>query len=323
MPELPEVESVRRALEPGLVGRTIARVAIRRRDVCEVHSPAGGRPSWARALLEGARIAALDRRGKQLAILAADGRVLRVHLGMTGSLRLAGAGRPERPDRHTHIVWTLDDGARLAFRDPRRFGGLIALPSRAALEALWAPLGPDAMAIEAAVLGARLRATRRAIKAALLDQGVLAGVGNIYADEALHRSGIHPARRADRIGVEELARLCGRLREVLGAAIDAGGSTVRSYAGASGEAGRYQHQHWVYGRGGEACRACGARLRVTTIAQRTTVYCAECQRRSGIGARRNARDQRVSRGFPQSRAARRDGVGRSSPTRDLSDGSST
>lgn len=269
MPELPEVENVRKSLEPRLVGRRIVRAELRRRDVLTVHGRAGAR----RALLEGDVIAAIERRGKQLAIVGESGRTLVVHLGMTGRL-LATHEQGE----HEHARWSLDDGGRFVFRDPRRFGGLWSYESFDAVRReRWAELGPDALEADER-LKDRLGGTRRPIKAALLDQAVLAGVGNIYADEALFACGIRPTRRGGTLTAAEASALAQAIREVLHKAIDAGGSSIRDYVNGDGMRGNAQLKLLVYGRGGEGCARCGGRLRQTTVAQRTTVYCPNCQR---------------------------------------------
>lgn len=278
MPELPEVETVRRTLEPLLVGRRVVRVNLRRADIVE-----GDRS--ASALLEGATIRSLVRRGKQLAIVAAEGgrkpsaeRVLVVHLGMTGQLVHHGTRDVDPSTTHVHALWTMEGGGALTFRDPRRFGGLWPLKDEGALRERWAGLGPDGLEVSADGLVERAGGSRRAIKAALLDQGVVAGVGNIYADESLFRAGIRPSRACHRIRAAEWERLAGSIREVLDAAILAGGSTVRDYVGGTGRVGTAQQSHLVYGRAGGACFTCGGVLRSTVLAQRTTVWCPTCQR---------------------------------------------
>lgn len=276
MPELPEVESTRRSLLPLLGGRVVS-VDLRRSDIVEgSHTPA--------ALLSGSSILALHRRGKQLAIEGTRGVVL-VHLGMTGQLEYSAPDSHEQQthDRHTHAIWSLKlanppglDGV-LWFRDPRRFGGLWTFASMNEVHERWSALGPDALTISGKNLARAIAENRRAIKAALLDQGVLAGVGNIYADEALFRAGIRPGKIAARISRVHSERLANAIREVLGESIQSGGSTLRDYRNAAGQAGSFQSRHRVYGRGGEACVVCGTRLTQTTIAQRTTVFCRCCQ----------------------------------------------
>lgn len=286
MPELPEVEHLRQTLRPLLIGRQVARATLHRRDVAVgPHDPPGGfarqrtrvRPSrlGREQLLEGERLSCVDRRGKFLAIVAQSGRALGVHLGMSGQVLWAARGR-RLPTDHVHATWRLDDGSRLVFRDPRRFGGLWLADSRDRL-APWGTLGPDALDIDPEVLVGLLERVRRPIKAALLDQRLLAGVGNIYADESLHRAGIHPRTLACDLTPSE-ARLLGRsICAVLGAAVSAGGSTLRDYRSASGEPGGFQLDHRVYGRGGQPCLACGRVLEQALVAQRTTVWCTGCQ----------------------------------------------
>lgn len=267
MPELPEVESTRRSLAHALVGRTLARVDLRRADIVDHPAPSP------RDLLDGARVESLRRHGKQLAILSTDGRVLVVQLGMSGVLATGPA--PQSP--HTHCTWLLSDGGVLWFNDPRRFGGLTPLPDAAALASRWSLLGPDALTVTPDALAAACHGSKRAIKALLLDQHAIAGVGNIYADEALFRSGIRPTTRASRLRPGPLEALAGAIREVLGASIAMGGSTLRDYRDGQGQPGEFQARHDVYGRGGEACRRCGSRLRELILAQRTTVWCPGCQ----------------------------------------------
>lgn len=278
MPELPEVEHLRRTLALVLPGRRVTRAVLHRADVCEVP---GGRAPDARAILKGAEFLNPARHGKQLALPTADGRALRIHLGMTGQLFVLPRGRaPERAD-HIHARWSLDDGSTLLFRDPRRFGGMAAYPTLNALrEAEWSTLGPDALTIDGARLAEALTRTTRAVKAALLDQAVLAGVGNIYADESLFAAGIHPRRRADRLTPAEAARLAAEIRDTLKRAIAAGGSTLRDYVDGNGDPGGYQRSRLVYGRAGEPCPRCNRALKVATVAQRTSVFCGSCQPRS-------------------------------------------
>jgi len=275
VPELPEVESTRLTLEPALLGRRVDRVELRRADVCE---NASGGPCSARDLLEGATIAELVRHGKQMAVVARDGRVAVVHLGMSGSLRALKAGAKE-PTKHVHIAWRLDDGSSLVFRDPRRFGGVRAFPDLDNVRRrLWADLGPDAMRITAKALRERAGRSKRPIKAALLDQEVLAGVGNIYADEALFRAGIRPSRPTARVRCEEFDRLARAIRRTLMLATRRGGSTIRDYVDGAGGRGRAQLTHAVYGRAGEACLVCRGKLKGTRLAGRATVYCPRCQK---------------------------------------------
>lgn len=297
MPELPEVETLRRSIEPALVGRTIRAVEIRRRDmVSGPGDPVGGfsratgaptpvrlAPTW---LLEGLTIRGTARRGKQLAIEAeqstadhttGDAPAVVIQLGMTGSV--SALDRNADLPAHTHILWRLDNGRQIAFSDPRRFGLVRALPN--GTRDAWADLGPDALTIRGKALADRLAGTRRAIKAALLDQQVLAGVGNIYADESLFAARLHPEDLAGDIPPDRVALLATSVRRILRQAIERGGSTIRDYRDGSGNAGAYQRSHRVYGRAGLPCRSCGTPLAGLRVAQRATVLCERCQPRNG------------------------------------------
>ena len=285
MPELPEVEAARLQLATLLHGRAVRSVRVHRRDI--VH----GSPN-PRCLLRGSRIDSLHRRGKQLAIIARatrsttplDTPCLCFHFGMTGSLRYrtpADAARfapSAQSSMLPHVTWTLDNGDILTFHDPRRFGGIWPFPTRQALqERRWARLGPDALAIRVSELRLRLAGTARGIKAALLDQQLISGLGNIYADEVLFAARIHPLKPACSLDPVELRRLARTTRRILGAAVQAGGSTIRDYVRPDGSAGRYQHQHRVYGRQGLPCPDCQQPLTRITVTGRSTVYCPSCQ----------------------------------------------
>lgn len=288
MPELPEVERVRRTLEPHLLGREIGPVRLRRRDICESWTTGpDGKPKRVRttpaALLQGAVVSDLRRLGKQLAVVADDGRILCVHLGMSGKL-IWRAQRPRVAPKHEHALWTLLPFNRdqlpeyLAFRDPRRFGGLWTFDRAELLEsARWSALGPDALDLSGPHLARAIVAAKRPIKAALLDQAIAAGIGNIYADEALFRARIHPARLAASLTRADAVRLAAAVRHVLKSAIRGGGSTLRDYRDGNDQPGSHQLRHAVYGRSGKDCLRCRAALASTTIAGRTTVWCPRCQ----------------------------------------------
>jgi formamidopyrimidine-DNA glycosylase len=285
MPELPEVECLRRSLEPHLLGRRIVSAELRRSDFCTVSPgyPRGSPPG--ELLLAGAVVKAMHRVGKHLALEADDGRVLEIHLGMSGQVRVHEDGSAEEPDRHVHAMWRLGRdhraGAVMTLRDPRRFGGLWAFRSLETLHSeRWCVVGPDALTIEAQTLASRLQHTSRAIKTTLLDQAILAGVGNIYADEALFAAGIHPQRPARRLSRAEVDVLANVIRSTLANAIQAKGSTLRDYADANGQSGESQLMHHVYGRGGEPCSRCGTVLKSIVLAQRTTTFCPACQPRN-------------------------------------------
>ena len=281
MPELPEIESLRRALEPSLVGASVHAAHLFRADM--MHRAAG---APARPLAVGDSIRALHRRGKQLVIESASGPCLLVHLGMSGSLRLLRqAGDPET---HVHARWDLRSGRdafSLRHRDPRRFGWL---ESHASLESVharaWSTLGPDALFVEATELVRAIDSSRRPIKALLLDQARIAGLGNIYVDEVLFRQRVHPLMQARK--VPDVAELAHEIRSVLHQAVELGGSTIRDHRTAEGRWGSFQERHGVYGRAGLPCLRCGTVLRSIQVSQRTTVFCPRCQsRKAGRGGR--------------------------------------
>lgn len=304
MPELPEVECVRRSLEPHLVGATVASVRIHRGDVIGSRTgrtsrkapTAAMREATRAAMLEGARITRLDRRGKQLAIVASSGAGFVVHLGMSGRMTLARDG--DEVVKHTHVVWTLSRPrqtyTQVRFVDPRRFGFLLAFADAAGLAEVWRQIGPDALSLAGenaesrAARGAvseAIRGTRRAIKPALLDQAVVAGVGNIYADEACFAARLDPHRPGNSLSDAEMGRLLDAVPRVLLSAIDCGGSTLRDYADALGSRGTAQAKHAVYGRAGKACPVCGGVLAADRLGQRATVWCPRCQGSSGTSVK--------------------------------------
>lgn len=272
MPELPEVETTRRGVAPHVIGRRVVRVDVYDR---RLRWPVPGELA---KRLEGALIDRVDRRSKYLLFHAGDGALL-VHLGMTGTLRIWR----EPPPRalHDHVDITLDDGAVLRYRDPRRFGAMLWIASTADGHPLLDALGPEPFdaAFDADYLWRVTRKRRAAIKLALMDNGVVTGVGNIYANEALFRAGIRPSTPANRVSRARLARLVVAVRAVLEAAIAKGGSTLRDYVGSDGAAGYFQLEYFVYGRGGAACRVCKRPIRQSRIGQRSSFYCAHCQPR--------------------------------------------
>lgn len=283
MPELPEVEAVRRVLARRVVGRWVREASVRRRDVVRG-------PTAPEAMLVASRIAAVQRRGKELCLCgqSIEGDVgfagcVCIHLGMSGSLIWSPANATgEATDPHVHVVWTLDDGSRLTFRDPRRFGGVWLFRDTAQRDALrWSRRGPDALTVRPDRLAAALSATRRPLKAALLEQKLLAGLGNIYADELLHRCRLHPLTPGNRLSSQQVRAMVEAMRRLLRDAVRAGGSTLRDggYRGGEGAAGAYQSRHAVYGRAGQPCRTCRTLLRAIAVGGRTTVYCPTCQGR--------------------------------------------
>lgn len=262
MPELPEVETIARTLAPCVAGRRILGARFNSKLVLS------GDPKATAAAIRGRTILQLERRGKFL-LFDLDGVWLVIHLGMTGKLLWKAKDGP-----HTRAILELDAG-RLLYDDIRQFGRIEAarkLPQRVAR------LGPDPLAISGSEFAARIRLRRGQIKPLLLNQAFLAGLGNIYTDEALHRAGIHPKTAADHLGARRVNRLYEAIREVLGEAISAGGSSISDYVDGNGRAGAFQLQHRVYGKAGEPCPACGAEIRRIVIAQRGTHYCPKCQR---------------------------------------------
>ena len=270
MPELPEVETVRRSLAPHLEGRTIAAAEITDPRLTRPEPPAA-----VAARLRGERVGVLGRRGKYLLIGLASGVTLVVHLRMTGNL-LWLADPAEMPFTRASLL--LDDGTSVTYTDVRRFGTWTLSHDPAAL--LRPTLGPEPLGDWTALdLRRSLAGRATPVKAALLDQRTVAGIGNIYADEALFRAGIHPLAPAGRVGAVRAARLHAAVREVLAEGIEAQGASIRDFRTPDGGYGSAQERFRVYGRGGQPCDRCGGVLARTVVAQRGTVYCARCQRR--------------------------------------------
>ena len=248
------------------MGHRINAVAVHRLDVIEGSASP-------RAMLCGSRIKAVLRHGKRLAIVAASGRALEVQLGMTGAL-LIGTKRT----KHQHVTWSVSGGMSLAFVDPRRFGGVRPWKSERELRDSWAGLGPDALLATVTSLTRAIGAARRPIKALLLDQSCIAGIGNIYADEILHASGIDPRRSALLLTDRERKLIASRTVPIMRLAVRHGGSTIRDYQHTDGSKGGAQLLHRVYGRAGLACLGCSRSLMLTKVAGRTTVLCSHCQK---------------------------------------------
>jgi len=273
LPELPEIETIRRGLAPLLVGRRVQGVLVREARLRE--------PIKKRGLLRlrGAKVTGIRRRSKYLLLDTDAGLTLLVHLGMTGQIWVADRGRPRRP--HEHVVIALDDGRELRYADIRRFGLLDVVRSdRLEGHPRLRGLGPEPLE-DAAGGDALFRATRgraKPVKNFLMDTRSIAGVGNIYACEALHRAGISPKRPVRRIVLAGWERLVASLREVLNEAISAGGTTLRDFLNAEGEAGSFAVSLRVYDRKGKPCGRCGAPIRRIVQAGRGTFYCPRCQR---------------------------------------------
>jgi len=290
MPELPEVETVRRGLEPALTGARLARVQARRPDL---RFPL---PEGFVQRLVGARIEALDRRGKYILASLDRGETLIMHLGMTGRFEVEGVGAPDtssgRPGdfalaapadpKHAHIVFETDAGACVTFFDARRFGFMdLADTDRLSDHPRLAGMGPEPLGevFDGAYLKAAFAGRKQGAKTLLLDQHIVAGLGNIYVCEVLHRAGVSPIKAAGRITARKAGDIVAATRRVLEEAIAAGGSTLRDYAGADGALGYFQHEFRVYGRGGEPCPTPGCRgvIERTVQAGRSTFHCARCQ----------------------------------------------
>jgi formamidopyrimidine-DNA glycosylase len=273
VPELPEIEVLRRSLAPRLLGRRIVEL--------EVSNPALREPvdsARLAAAVRGRVVTGLGRRAKYLLIdLDGDDAVV-VHLGMSGRLTVA-AGGAER-EAHEHVAFHLDSGERLRFRDPRRFGLVLALPRGGlAVDRHFAHLGPEPLdGLSGAMLEAAAAGRRGPVKSFLMDARVVVGVGNIYACEALYRAGIHPRRSVARISAQRWQALADSVRATLEAAIAEGGTTLNDFADGDGNAGYFQVSLAVYDRQGEACGRCGAAVRRIVQAGRSTFYCGGCQR---------------------------------------------
>jgi len=271
VPELPEVETVRSTLAPALRGRTLERVAVLDGRLTRPEAPEA-----VAAELQGERVADVRRRGKYLIVVFASGRHLLVHLRMTGSFQHPVA---EGPDPHRRAVVTLDDGSDVAYRDVRRFGTWILLEPGELEAYLDERIGGEPLerAFTTARFARGLEGRRAPIKGALLDQRAVAGVGNIYADEALWLARIHPERPAGELDAEEVAGLRRAIRRVLRLGIERQGATLRDYRDPNGRAGAMQHEFRVYGRGGEPCERCGTPIAKTRVAGRGTWLCPSCQ----------------------------------------------
>jgi formamidopyrimidine-DNA glycosylase len=283
MPELPEVETVRRGLLPVMEGRVILRAQVNRPDL---RWPL---PEGMAGRLTGRRVLRLRRRSKYLLADLSGDETLLVHLGMSGRMLVSGAmlgafhhDHPA-PQKHDHVVLDMEGGARITFNDARRFGAMDLMPTDAAeAHPLLARLGPEPLGngFDEAYLTAALQGRRTPIKAALLDQHLVAGLGNIYVCETLHRAGISPRRLAGTLSARRAASLVPQIREVLAEAIEAGGSSLRDYRQADGELGYFQHAFRVYDREGQPCPTPGCPGTIRRIVQsgRSTFYCPRCQR---------------------------------------------
>ena len=272
MPELPEVESTRRSLAREIVGSSVAAVVVRDQ---RLRWPV---PRELPRVLAGRKIREVRRRAKYLLIEAKNGTAI-VHLGMSGSLRLLDSAHTA-PASHDHLDLVLDDGRCVRYRDPRRFGCWLWTDADPARHRLLAHLGPEPLGpgFDGDWLHARMRGRRAPIKNLLMDSRIVAGVGNIYASEALFIAGVDPRRAGGRVARRRIERVVCAVREVLSVAVEAGGTTLRDYARTDGAAGEFAGRLNVYGRDGEPCPRCAAPLARTILGQRTTWFCPRCQR---------------------------------------------
>tara|TARA_R110002110_G_scaffold205066_7_gene416986 strand:- start:108160 stop:108972 length:813 start_codon:yes stop_codon:yes gene_type:complete len=270
MPELPEVETTRRGVEPHSRGLRVTELRVRE---ARLRWPV---PSELPSLLQGATLEAVERRAKYLLFRTQRGTLL-VHLGMSGSLRVVDAN--EQPGRHDHIDIVMESGSCLRFNDPRRFGCFLWIAPDEE-HPLLGHLGPEPLseAFDGAYLYHRARGRRGPIKNFIMDGKVVVGVGNIYANEALFLSGIRPQRAAGRISLRRYEVLAANIKQVLTSAITQGGTTLRDFVGGDGKPGYFAQQLFVYGRAGQPCKRCDELLRELRLGQRSSVYCVTCQR---------------------------------------------
>ena len=278
MPELPEVETVRRGLQPAMQGHVIVQADVNRPDL---RFPL---PLGMKARLEGARVLALNRRSKYVLVDLSTGETLLIHLGMSGRMLISGQMQGSfhhdhpAPQKHDHVVLHMSQGARITFNDARRFGAMDLISTEnSASHPLLADIGPEPLGndFDETYLAHRLKDRQTPIKSALLDQHNVAGLGNIYVNEILYRAGVHPARKAATVDAGPLIAI---IRAVLTEAIDAGGSSLRDYRQADGELGYFQHRFHVYDRAGAPCPACGAAIQRLVQSGRSSFYCPNCQR---------------------------------------------
>jgi len=271
VPELPEVETTRLGLTPHLEGQLIRTAVVRNHNLrWPVSRKLPG-------LVAGRRIERLARRSKYLLVDCGGGWLI-FHLGMSGSLRIVPADTP--PGAHDHVDLVLETGRALRLRDPRRFGAVLWEAGDPGRHKLLRGLAPEPLdtAFDASWLFERTRGRKAPIKSLLMDNRIVCGVGNIYANESLFRAGIHPARAAGRISQPRYAKLVAEIRATLTAAIQAGGSSLRDFVRADGSPGYFQQQYLVYGREGERCERCGHTIKTVRIGQRSAFYCPRCQR---------------------------------------------
>ncbi len=270
MPELPEVETTRRGIEPCLTGHAILRLVVYER---RLRWPV---PAGLEQRLRGQTIAAVDRRAKYLLIRFERGTLI-VHLGMSGSLRLVESTAPRL--KHDHIELQLANGLNLRYCDPRRFGSWLWTEENPAIHPLLKDLGPEPLEQQftASYLFGRVRNRKQGVKTLIMDNHIVVGVGNIYATESLFLAGIHPQRSGASLSLDDCRRIVRQIRSILGKAIRKGGTTLRDFVGGDGKPGYFAQQLLAYGREGEPCKHCGTTLQGIRQGQRATVFCPVCQ----------------------------------------------
>jgi formamidopyrimidine-DNA glycosylase len=270
MPELPEVETTRRGIAPALEGRRICALVVRER---RLRWPV---PADLETILQNQNVDSLKRRAKYLLLETAAGTAM-IHLGMSGSMRIVPLGKA--PEKHDHFD-IVTDREIIRYNDPRRFGSLLWAGEKPEEHPLLAELGPEPLGTEftGKYLWQSARGRKVAIKQHIMNGKIVVGVGNIYANEALFRAGIHPKRAAGNVALPRMEKLAEETRAVLSAAIKQGGTTLRDYRGGDGKPGYFKQQLLVYERGGEPCKVCGAEVKRIVQGQRATYYCKNCQR---------------------------------------------
>lgn len=271
MPELPEVETTRRGIEPYVTGRTVDTITVRQRQLRWLI------PDELETVLSGQMFSGVDRRAKYLLLRTAAGTLL-LHLGMSGRLRILPEAIPAQ--KHDHVDIEFRDGHLLRFTDPRRFGAVLWTADAPEQHPLLMRLGPEPLEEEfnAGHLFRLSRGRQMPVKTFIMDGHVVVGVGNIYASEALFYAGIRPQRAAGNISLKRYTLLSEAIKQVLAHAIEQGGTTLRDFVGSNGNPGYFQQQLQVYGRAGEACRRCGEIIKVQRLGQRSTFFCVRCQR---------------------------------------------
>lgn len=272
MPELPEVETTKRGIAPHIEGKKLQRVIIRNR---QLRWPI---PDNLEDLLQSKKLLEVSRRGKYLLLRFHHGTAL-WHLGMSGSLCLVPADLP--PEKHDHVDWVFSRKLALRFNDPRRFGALLWTDEPIEQHKLLKNLGPEPLSDELTgdYLFAKSRKRNKPIKTWLMDANIVVGVGNIYANEALFASGIHPLKSTGTISKGKCQILSTHIKRILAASIERGGTTLKDFVGGDGKPGYFAQELWVYGHGGKPCKQCGKPLKEIRLGQRTTVYCTSCQKK--------------------------------------------